>query len=292
MRASLVFYGMGCLVLLLLPVATALSVVPDELTRTIRQGQIIVFHLRGNPNETLTLSTDHIAAEGVAVTVPLGRTRLNANGTADFPLRIEGDLAAVGRWQLRVANATMYVNVFYEVDWDPVFLLEKEAANLALQQAFWTRIETFVLWMAIALILTWIGLRLWHEWSHVRPTYLGKRIAAILGRLRSLASVTEMGLQIAESNPDFVNRAAFNHTRRNRKRRDRAIMENLDRLRGMMNERRAGLEAETVYRDRVLANNPRDPLVNDFVEDPGMLEETVKEVYKELWPEGDDAASG
>ncbi len=277
--------------LLLLPSALALSVTPDSLTTSVRQGEILIFHLRGNPNETLTLSAAHIGPAGTAVTVPLGKVKLDRNGTATYAFRAADELAAVGTWELLVASETAFVKVRYQIDWDPVFLLEKEAENLALQEAFWVRIETFILWVAITLILTWVGLRLWHEWSHVRPTYLGRRIAATLGRLGNIASVTEMGLQIAESNPDFVNRAAFNHTRRNRKRRDRAIMETLDRLRGMMSERQAALKAESTYRNRVLANNPEDPLVNEFVEDPAMFEKAVKAIYKELWPEGDDAAT-
>lgn len=288
MRASLV--GMGCLALLLLPAAAALSVTPDELTATVRQGQVILFHIRGAANDSVTISTDHIGPQGIAVTVPLGGASLDANGTMDFPLRIVGDLAAVGRWQLRVSNATVVTKVFYEVDWDPLFLLQQEAENLARMEAFWARIEVYVLSISIALMLTWILMRVWHAWNHVRPAYLGKRIAAVFGRLRVLGSVTEMGLQVADSNPDFLNRAAFFSHRRKQRGRDRVILEDLDRLRGRLRERRADLEAQAAYRDRVLANNPGDPLVTVSVEDPIELEKAVRATYEELWPKEDDGA--
>ncbi len=261
MRASVLFVGIG--LLLLLPAAAALSVTPDELTTSVRQGQIIVFHLRGNPNETLTLSTDHIAAEGVAVTVPLGRIRLDANGTADFPLRIAGDLAAVGRWQLRVANATMSAKIFYEVDWDPVFLMEKEAANLALQEAFWIRIETFILWVAIALILTWVGMRLWHAWEHTRPGFILQTLSQKFGRVKGLTSVTEMGLQFADRDPLIYNRAMWSHEGTIARREDRAAREWVEKADGAIRRRDLHLERQEIHRRRVLSDSPGDPLVSD-----------------------------
>ncbi len=271
MRASLIIVGMGCL-LLLLPSALALSVVPDELTTTVRQGQIMVFHLRGNPNETLTLSTDHIAAEGVAVTVPLGRLRLDANGTADFPLRIAGDLAAVGRWQLRVANATTSVKVFYDVDWDPVFLLEKEAANLALQKAFWFEIRDFVFWGMIALILTWVGMRLWHAWSHARPTFLWQTLSRKLGRLKDVASVTEMGLQFAGRDPLIYNRAMYAQQRIIARRKERALKETVERADDLLRQRDGALDRAELYRRRVLSDSPGDPLVTEGVDVSAFLD--------------------
>ncbi len=280
---------MGCLLLLLLPSASALSATPDRLTTTIRQGQVMIFHLRGEANDTLTLSTDHIGARGFATTIPLAVIKLDENGTARYAFRATGELSAVGTWEFRVANQTTFVKVRYQVDWDPVFLLEKEAANLAAQEAFWVRIETYILVVAVALILTWVSMRLWHVWSHVRPTFLGPRIAAVFGRIRGMASVTEMGLQVAEANPDFANRAAFAHTRRKRRRTDKAIIETLDRFQSLMNERKAALEAEKVYRDRVLANNPGDPLMHEFVEDPDALETAVRAVAEELWPDQEEA---
>ncbi len=289
MRASLVFVGMGCLLVLFLPVAAALSVVPDELTRTVKQGQVILFHLTGTSNETLTLSTDHVAAEGVAVTVPLGRVRLDANGTADFPLRIVGDLAAVVRWQLRVANATTSVKVFYGVDWDPAFLLEMEAENIALWGAVWARIETFILWVAAALILTMVGTRMWHAWEHTRPGYLRDTLGQKLGRVKNIASTTDMGFQPADKDPLIYNRMKWSHEGTLARRDDRAAREWIEKAAGAIRKRDLHLERQELHRRRVLIENPGDPLVSkDMDMDISSFLEAEELRDRGLLPEEDD----
>ena len=272
MRASLVFVGMGCLTLLLLPSALALSATPDRLTTTIRQGEVMIFHLTGAANDTLTLSTDHIGARGFATTVGLAVIKLDENGTARYAFRATGELSAVGTWEFRAANRTEFVKVRYFVDWDPVFLLEKEAANLALMRAFWTEIQTWAVAVTAALILTWSGMRLWHAWSHARPTFLWQTLARKVGRVRGIASVTEMGLQFADKDPIVYNRAMFAQQRTIARRKERALRETVERADDLLRQRDGALERAELYRRRVLTDNPGDPLVSEGVDVSAFLE--------------------
>lgn len=283
------FRYMACVALLLmmtsplfLGTAHGLEVTADDLSLEVVQGGTLLFHFRGQPNETLTLHANRLGPAGQRVSVPLGALRLDENGTASFSYPAAGDLATVGPWELVVANETTFVKVRYTVEWDPVYLVERELALLARQEAFWASVQTFVVWVAAALVLSWAGLRLWHEWSHIRPTFLGPRLASALSRLGNLASVTEMGLQAAVEHPVLANRTALLVHRRARRRGEKAIRETVERLRELMAVRRQHLEREAVHRDRVLQDNPGDPLVEDFAEDPAALEKAVRAEFEEV----------
>lgn len=290
MRASLLV-GMGCTLLLLLPAAWALSVTPDELTTTIRQGEFAVFHLGGGVNETVTLSVSRVGAEGVAVTVPLGTVRLDENGTATFSYRAVGELGAVGTWQLLAANTTTFVKVQYRVDWDPVFLLQQEAARLAEWRAFWMEIQNAAVALAAALIVTWVGMRLWHAWEHLRPTFLWQKAKRVFGRAGAVASVTDMGLQFADRDPLIYNRAMFLESRSVARRKEHALRETVERADDLLRQRDGALAQAELYRRRVLTDNPDDPLVTAGVDVTAFLEAEELRA-RGLVSEEDDAGRG
>lgn len=264
MRASIILLILTLTSPLFFGQAAALQVMPDELTMRVRQGQTALFHIQGGMNETVKIHMSHVGPQGQAVTVIMGEVQLDEEGKADLPVAMTGELAAIGVWEILVTNGTVVAKARYEVDWDPAYLLLLEGQNLARQAAFWGDVKYFVVWVVTGLVVFWSALRLWHEWSHQRPTHIWQRLKSRFGVLGNIASVSDMGAKFASNNPNLVNRAMYHKSKAVRLRHEKVLAEELERVDARIRERDEAMKMEKMYRERVLSENPDDPLVQEM----------------------------